>query len=201
MRVRVLAAIAVVALGWAVWPHATAARLQVFAGSDVQLRIVGVKTLAEVPALSPEAGAALYSEMSSAPYFAAFAVGPEGRFGWVGKRHDIATARRGALSRCGSDCTVIIEHYPANYTEPQDALRSVSVHVADRIAQRDDLNAGRSVYYALAGNGSWALQNTKESGPWAGYQVYRRCQVFLHETQPQADCTLFYGPVAVMPAP
>lgn len=195
MRIWVFAAVAIAALGWAYWPHPISATMVLYPGSMSETQVLVLKTEAELPPIGHEARRALLVDFPKNRHFSAFAVGPDQRFGWVGNRHDIHTARRGALSRCGTGCEVIVELYPPGYAKPKAGMQSVSAKVSDQLARRAFPGPEQSVFYSLAANGSWAVQHADETGPLAGFQVHRRCRAFLRETQPDADCVLFYGPV------
>ena len=199
VRGLVVTLLAIVALWW-VWPSAIAAPMQVYAGSDAQPVVVVVKPKADMPPLGDEAMRALAVDLPQTRYFGAFAVGPDGQFGWVGNRHDIESARAGALSRCGPACEIALELYPAGY-EAAGSGRPVSVKLADAIAARGDIGPQSAVYYALAPNGSWALQKTDETGLLAPLQVLNRCRSFLRGVGLREGCTLFHGAILKAPPP
>lgn len=174
--------------------------MRVYAGSDAQPVVVVVKPKADMPLLGAEAMQALAVDLPQTRYFGAFAVGPAGQFGWVGNRHGINNARAGALSRCGPACEIAFELYPAGY-EAAGVGRPVSVKLADAIAARDDLGPESAVYYALAPNGSWALQKADETGLLAPLQVLNRCRSFLRGVGLREGCTLFHGAILNAPPP
>lgn len=199
--VRILAGILLGVLAWwALWPHAIAAPMRIYAGSDAQPVVVVIKPQADLPPLGAAAMQALAVDLPQTRYFGAFAVGPAGRFGWVGNRHGIENARVGAPSRCGTDCEIALELYPAGY-EAAGLGRPVSVKLADAIAVRSDLGPESAVYYALAPNGSWALQKVGETGLLAPLQVLNRCRSFLRGVGLLEGCTLFRGAILKAPPP
>lgn len=201
VKVRILAAMLLAVLAWWwLWPHAIAAPMLVYAGSDAQPVVIVVKPKADMPPLGDEAMRALAVDLPQTRYFGAFAVGPEARFGWVGNRHGIENARAGALSRCGTGCEIALELYPAGY-EAAGSGRPVSVKLADKIAARSDLGPDSAVYYALAPNGSWALQKVGETGLLAPLQVLNRCRSFLRGVALLEGCTLFHGAILKAPPP
>lgn len=199
---RILAGlIGVAALGWWLWPHAVAAPMRIYAGSDAQPLVVVVKPQADMPPLGgDEARRALAVDLPQTRYFGAFAVGPDGQFGWVGNRHGINNARAGALSRCGPACEIALELYPAGY-DAAGVGRAVSVKLADAIAARQDLGPASAVYYAVAPNGSWALQQADETGLLAPLQVLSRCRSFLRGVGLREGCSLFHGTILKAPPP
>jgi hypothetical protein len=54
---------------------------------------------------------------------------------------------------------------------------------------------GPPISFALAANGSWAVQRTDETGPLARFHVLNRCRAHSRESQSKEACTLFHGPI------
>lgn len=189
--------IAVVAIGWwAYYPQAKAAPLLAYSFDASTLNITPLPG-----GLKPgnEAVKASFLSFPNQKFFAAFAIGPEGQYGWVGGRHDRETARIGALSRCGPGCAIFLENLPEHY-QPDLAGRSVAQRVVDKL----DLTQGATAqarYYALAPNGAWAMQRPQDEGYFTAWRVLQRCNSFAYPDRliPVLvnGCALFYGPVVV----
>jgi|GEM_PF-1826115 len=199
--IRALAVIlAAVSALWWVWPNAVDAPMRIYTEPDAKPLLVFVKTKADLPPLDKNALRALAVDFPQTGYFGAFAIGRDGHFGWVGNRHDIHTARIGALSRCGDGCEIVLETYPAGY-KPETIGRTVSAKLAAAVADRAAAGAASALYYALAPNGAWALQQADETGPLASLFVLNRCRNFLEGTHRREGCTLFHGPFIKSPPP
>lgn len=190
--IRILALLLVVALTWALWPAPQAAILQAYRSGPPE--VVFLKTGDDLPSLDDKTLKALSIDFPQSSYFGAFAMGSDNRFGWVGNRHNIGNARIGALSRCGKDCEVIVELYPPGYARPVAGRHSVSAKVAAELEQAARPQA-QPIFFALAANGSWAVQRVDETGPLARLHVLNRCRAYSRETQSKEACTLFHGPI------
>ncbi|WP_054009001.1 hypothetical protein [Cypionkella psychrotolerans] len=193
------AGLAVLALcWWAYYPQAKAAPLLAYGGGT---SILNITPLPEDLRPSQEAVRVSYQSFLNQRFFAAFAIGSEGRYGWVGGRHSREIAHFGALERCGTGCVIFLENLPNHY-QPDLAGRSVAQKVVDKL----DLTPEAAVqprYYALAANGAWAIEGQQDEGRLATWSVVQRCNNFAYPDRliPVLvnGCALFYGSISVAP--
>ena len=193
------AAIALVGFGlWAYYPQAKAVPLLAYDHGTAYLVITPLPE-----GLKPGHAAikASYLEFPNHDFFAAFAIGPEGRYGWVGERHSRETARFGAVERCGPDCVIFLENLPRHYKIDQPG-RSVAQKVVDKLDLTPKANS-QPRYYALAPNGAWAMEKPQDKGHFTAWNVVQRCNDFAYPGKLVPvlvnGCVLFYGPVVIAP--
>lgn len=192
---RVMANIGRVALGlcvpligfWLYSLYATSADLQVYT-KQIELRVI------ETPKLSPKALEAIATRFNQQTYFAAFAVNEDGLFGWVGGRHNIEQARFDALVRCNAQtpqaaqtCRIIAELTPKLSAAVQPVVAKpnamtasgtigANARVKTMIGQNDQ------IYFALATEGSWALQKPEDGWLLPQRHVLARCAAMVVNT-------------------
>ncbi|MES2435018.1 MAG: hypothetical protein V4586_14495 [Pseudomonadota bacterium] len=192
-----VAVIALLAVGvWAYYPQAKAAPLLAY---DHGTSYLVITPLPEGLKPGKAAIKASYLEFPNHSFFAAFAIGPEGRYAWVGGRHNRQTAQFGAMERCGPDCVIFLENLPNHY-QPDQQGRSVAQKLVDTL----DLTPSASAqprYYALAANGAWAMQKPADEGLLVAWNVVQRCNAVAYPDKRVPvlvnGCALFYGPVVV----
>lgn len=158
------------------------------------------------PDLSDKALRALTVDFVKESYFAAFAVRPDGRYYWVGGRHSAANARTDALAGCNAggaaQCSVIVELRPTGY---QSDLEGVSV--SGKATQNGIvglLPENGEILFALAKDGSWAVQKAQDGWLFPQWSVWARCrdhaQTSARPTSLGANtCVLYKGPAYGVP--
>ena len=157
--------------------------------------------LVEKLILTDDALAALGTDFGKQSYFAAFAVRPDGAYHWAGGRHSPADARADAIAGCKSggtaDCVIIQEIHPKDYRADLGGI-TISGSATNAGIVRLLPTTGE-VLFALAKDGSWAVQIAQDGTVFPQWFVLARCQ---NNTQKVARsvamganrCTLYRGP-------
>jgi hypothetical protein len=171
--------------------------------APVVLYLTEAENAVFVPQSAPEklAGEALLvlaGEFQQARFFAAFAAGPNGHYYWVSRRHSPQDARRDALAMC-QDCKIIAERGPKGFRADYAGVTLSQVAASGADGAWEPWARDKEVFYALAPDGSWAVQGAQD-GVLPGLSVLSRCREFMHSrARPLAmgpeDCTLYHGPV------
>lgn len=153
------------------------------------------------PNLTPEALRALATRFNQQKFFAAFAVAPGGAFNWVGGRHSAQQARADALAACnakGQPCTVITEIRPKGYREDFNAVSISGKAIAGGLTEKAPPD--RALIYALAEDGSWAVQIAQDGWLFPQFAVKARCEKFVAQgarplAMGRASCHVYRGKV------
>lgn len=192
---RGLAVLMVVALAFALF-RPTPSRLLLYL-TDAEV----VQGSSAQPDLTPEALRALVTRFNQQKFFAAFAFAPDGAFSWVGGRHSAEQARADALAACdakGQTCRVIAELRPKGYRADFNAISISGKAIAEGVTEK--VPRDRPLIFALAEDGSWAVQNAQDGWLFPQFAVKARCESFLAQgarplAMGRATCHVYRGMV------
>ena len=145
---------------------------------------------------------AMYDQFAGRPSFAAFAADATGHWGWAGGKHSTKAAREQALARCGEGSVVMFETRPEFYNAERLG-QTVSQDAALGMMQVTVQQPGIAPSYALAEDGSWAVQTLADGAFLPQWAVLNRCRAQLEprrENWPRAlpwpQCRIFRGAVS-----
>ena len=146
---------------------------------------------------------AMYDDFAGQPSFSAFAADATGHWGWAGGKHSTDAARAQALARCGEGCVVMFEARPRFYkagipgqTVSQDAALGILRAMRGQPPEF-------APFYALAEDGSWAVQTAADGRFLPQWAVLNRCRANLELRRenwprglPWPQCRIFRGTVS-----
>ncbi len=144
----------------------------------------------EVSVLKPgmvmsDEGKEAYEVFAEANYFGAFALGPDGKHGYLREANDIATARKYALEFCAgevsveaSGCEIYAELFPADYAPTDRQTVSYQTYVEYHNMVRDYPSY---TAYATTGAGHWGYTYDYPSQWSANEDALEVCNEYLNE--------------------
>lgn len=156
------------------------------------------------PSLTAEAQKAFEAEFSEARFFSAFAMAPNGRWGWAIDRHSVASARREALAWCGGwgawGCVVVAERRPVGY-RGEEAVQTLS-EAAIEVGRRTPPERGMPVVWGISSDGSWYVDQPPEATEDEAARARQVCQQFVVGFRsplfPSRRCVAGMGPVVLI---
>lgn len=163
-------------------------------GDEVEIIVHSQKPL-------PDATQLYYNLKISKPkYYADFAIGSNGRYGWSGGQNSPADARTMALAYCnggGQGCEIYAELRPKGYNPKHFGMTVAQkgTKLFKRLGTRDG-----TFEYALSETGSWAMRSSKDWTILPSLSVKRRCDDYIAKWSlpmhvPHGACQAYIGRV------
>lgn len=129
-----------------------------------------------------EAGAAYQTLLDNSAYHAAFAVGPDGAFGWADNYARQMDADVAALNWCGDEaCRVVAQ------VAPQDVVEIAGQPLSKSAATGAEMYGGKPGFKALALSnlGDWGMAWGEESRQAAEANALAECRSCLTSDMPE----------------